>query len=871
METQPDCEEQLPSLQQCDIKVEQIPVLVGPPQIKEEQVDQCISPDMEANTFYSAEVKSEPATDYEPLSSSAAVTVSLNESVKEERNEDDASSSPPQNDSVDVFVELEQPPREEKLCRFCGKKFKRDSHLIRHVDKSHKGHKAFKCLECNKEFEQRYQLVLHIRIHTGEKPFSCDFCGKTFSQNSSRIVHMRVHTGEKPYFCAKCGKSFATGKHFKFCKVQNQCKVKGNIDENHKEEKAFKCFECNKEFNQKHQLVLHSRVHTGEKPFSCDFCGKTFTQNSSRIVHMRQHTGEKPYFCKKCRKRFASSHHLKHCRGKQNKSTKKSFRCATCGKTFHTDSDLKVHTEVHESWKRHISKKLEDQDLEEENLDAMTTTQAVCCAMPHSCAVKTCGNKARTGSALSFHRLPVKEPGRLKLWLCALNMDVNTPVDELRKYIICSEHFAPDDYTVNGQRRTDTMHRFLTPAAIPTARVSSCTVQPGVTEESENDRIKDVSLDSASSEDSQSVCEEQLPSLQQCDIKVEQIPVLVGPPQIKEEQMDQCISPDMEANTFYSAEVKSEPATDYEPLSSSAAVTVSLNESVKEERNEDDASSSPPQNDSVDVFVELEQPPREEKLCRFCGKKFKRDSHLIRHVDKSHKGHKAFKCLECNKEFEQRYQLVLHIRIHTGEKPFSCDFCDKTFVQNSSRLAHMRVHTGEKPYFCAKCGKSFATSNHFKFCKAQNECRITPETENVDENHKGEKAFKCFECNKEFNQKHQLVLHARVHTGEKPFSCDFCGKTFTQNSNRVVHMRQHTGEKPYFCKKCCKRFASSHHLKLCTGTQNKSTKKSFRCATCGRTFHTDSDLKVHMEVHESWKRHISKKLEDQDLMLCERA
>uniref|UniRef100_A0A4W6DTJ2 C2H2-type domain-containing protein n=1 Tax=Lates calcarifer TaxID=8187 RepID=A0A4W6DTJ2_LATCA len=152
------------------------------------------------------------------------------------------------------------------------------------------------------------------------------------------------------------------------------------------------------------------------------------------------------------------------------------------------------------------------------------------------------------------------------------------------------------------------------------------------------------------------------------------------------------------------------------------------------------------------VFVELEQPPSEEKSCHICGKHFKRDSYLIRHVDKSHKGHKAFKCLECGKEFDQRYQLVLHVRSHTGEKPFSCDYCSKTFVQNSSRLAHMRVHTGEKPYFCAKCGKSFATSNHFKFCKMQNE-----------------------------------------------------------------------------------------------------------------NFHTDSNLKVHMEVHESWQRHISEKLQGREL------
>ncbi|XP_029305464.1 zinc finger protein 3 homolog isoform X2 [Cottoperca gobio] len=499
--------------------------------------------------------------------------------------------------------------------------------------------------------------------------------------------------------------------------------------------------------------------------------------------------------------------------------------------------------------------------------------------MPHSCTVKTCSNKAKTGTALSFHRLPVREPERLKLWLSALNIDVNTPLDELKKCIVCSEHFVPEDYTVNGQPRTDTMHRFLTPTAVPTVDAVVPTVDAVIptvdaaTEDSEKNRTKDVSSYCHSSEDTQPVSEEQPLSLQQCDIKVDQMPVLEETqnqdhPKVKEEQVDQCISPDMDADTSDDAEVrhpKSGAATKCELLPSSTAVTVSVNESIHDKWNESDGSSSPLQSHSVEVFVELEQPPREEKSCRFCGKGFKRDSYLIRHVDKSHKGHRAFKCLECNKEFEQRYQLVLHTRIHTGEKPFTCDYCDKTFVQNSSRLAHMRVHTGEKPYLCNKCGKSFATSNHFKFCKTQNECKSTPEKGNVEEDHKEEKDFKCFKCNKEFNQKHQLILHARVHTGEKPFSCDFCGKTFTQNSNRIVHMRQHTGEKPYCCTKCGKRFASSHHLKLCTGTQRQSTNKPFRCPTCGRTFHTDSDLKVHMEVHESWKRHISEKLQGQEL------
>uniref|UniRef100_A0A4W6DTI2 THAP domain-containing protein 1 n=1 Tax=Lates calcarifer TaxID=8187 RepID=A0A4W6DTI2_LATCA len=106
--------------------------------------------------------------------------------------------------------------------------------------------------------------------------------------------------------------------------------------------------------------------------------------------------------------------------------------------------------------------------------------------MPHSCAVKTCQNKARTGTCLSFHRLPVREPERLNLWLFALNIDINTPQEELRKYIVCSEHFVPEDYTANGQPGTGRMHRFLTSTAVPTMGVSSCSPQLSVPEVSFN-------------------------------------------------------------------------------------------------------------------------------------------------------------------------------------------------------------------------------------------------------------------------------------------------------------------------------------------------------------------------------------------------
>uniref|UniRef100_A0A1A7X6F2 C2H2-type domain-containing protein n=1 Tax=Iconisemion striatum TaxID=60296 RepID=A0A1A7X6F2_9TELE len=225
-------------------------------QVKEEQLDVCIIPDLDSDSsedvkFTRQDSETVSQTDSQLLPCDNSITVTLNEDFDSMRigNPGSGSSSSGQNPHRAVSSRLRS-----VCCYMCDVAFLRECHLVEHMNTSHPGHKAFQCNECHKEFNRKHHLTLHLRVHTGEKPYICPFCGRSFTQNSSLTVHLRRHTGEKPYHCDTCGKMVSHSKHLKLC-------------------------------------LFRSKVTTGttEKPFWCGKCGKTFRSISELNMHINIH------------------------------------------------------------------------------------------------------------------------------------------------------------------------------------------------------------------------------------------------------------------------------------------------------------------------------------------------------------------------------------------------------------------------------------------------------------------------------------------------------------------------------------------------------------------------------------------------------
>ncbi|KAA0191882.1 hypothetical protein HAZT_HAZT002062 [Hyalella azteca] len=248
-------------------------------------------------------------------------------------------------------------------CSMCDKKYFEESKLEDHLKVAHKTPRPYSCPICNKRFNHKNYVNLHMRVHTGEKPYKCNLCSRSYSHKTSYVIHMRIHKGDRPYSCSECGK---------------KCYDKSGLTSHmrsHTKETPYQCECCGRKFTHSKSLLVHRRNHTGEKPYVCPHCGRAFRHWHKHKIHIRLHTGERPYKCTVCNKGFPRNDEVK--RHMRSHTGIKSFRCSICGVYCATQASITGHINLHHVNLTTDSKYLPDKTIVENSQSGILGKKAM--------------------------------------------------------------------------------------------------------------------------------------------------------------------------------------------------------------------------------------------------------------------------------------------------------------------------------------------------------------------------------------------------------------------------------------------------------------------------------------------------------------
>ncbi|XP_010636908.1 protein ZNF783 isoform X2 [Fukomys damarensis] len=163
--------------------------------------------------------------------------------------------------------------------------------------------------------EQR-QLLPHRRR---ERAFPCPDCGQSFRLKINLTIHQRSHAEEKgggSHATLEPGEVAAPGPVICWLPQEprghQMLAHQAFTGQRPAATKMYHCSECLCCFQQRKNLLLHQRLHTGDSQgwLTCPYCSKAFRRPSEFFRHKRIHTGHRPYQCFQCGRAFNRNHHL---------------------------------------------------------------------------------------------------------------------------------------------------------------------------------------------------------------------------------------------------------------------------------------------------------------------------------------------------------------------------------------------------------------------------------------------------------------------------------------------------------------------------------------------------------------------------------
>ncbi|XP_055684465.1 zinc finger protein 208-like isoform X2 [Lutzomyia longipalpis] len=255
---------------------------------------------------------------------------------------------------------------------------------------------------------------------------------------------------------------------------------------------------------------------------------------------------------------------------------------------------------------------------------------------------------------------------------------------------------------------------------------------------------------------------------------------------------------------------------------------------------------------------------------------------------------RPFECLVCKKRFREKRVFDYHTQLHRGERPYGCR-CGKYFRNIRNFQLHEQTHhKDDLSIIMQQIPNSISVIPHMRQVNAigsngmdllvegKRQLRLDEEDPAFMFAHSPgndpEENLRCAMCDEEQPNRMILKQHELWHGRDGEFKCNICGKGFSSLVGIKIHKKKHlndslaeqagivektydgikeselftededsSDERRFSCRVCKKRFKSKQAIPYHMMTHTGET--PFTCDTCHRGFRSLASLRLHQRRH----------------------